>query len=65
MRAKLYRCPFWDSCDENPAESDCASCKPKCKPCEHKVPHRHMKGCGGGGILPTCICVGGEKGSEN
>jgi hypothetical protein len=54
---KLYRCPFWKNCDENPAESDCAAIRPKSKPCEHKVHHKHTKYCEGRGILPTCIEV--------
>jgi hypothetical protein len=51
---KLYRCPFWDKCDENPDDSDCAILKPKHIPCEHKVPHKYSIDCLGRGILPTC-----------
>jgi hypothetical protein len=51
---KLYICPFWMNCDENPTESDCAAIRPKSKPCEHKIPHKHKRYCGGGGILPIC-----------
>ena len=53
---QFYRCPFWDTCDEN-EEDDCPTCKPKHKPCEHKTPHKHSSSCDGGGILPTCKVV--------
>ena len=51
---KFYRCPFYDTCDENPVTSDCAGIKKKNKPCKHKRLHVWTNHCGGGGILPTC-----------
>ena len=51
---KIYQCPFWNNCDENPIDSDCAACKPLEHPCEHKLHHKFSNGCKGMGILPTC-----------
>jgi hypothetical protein len=57
---KLYQCPFWNDCDEDPKESYCAACRPKNKPCEHKASHRYTDSCNGCGILPTCEEIKGE-----